>query len=1098
MPMKRTFALILFLICMTMAFAQHAGDSIDCGDRIGYSWMKGFGNTDSESVSDVAVDGSGNIYYVGSFTGTLSIDGLSVTSQGNTDFYVAKMTPEGSILWIKSGGSSAVEEGNSIDVDANGNVYVVGLSNDYTSFDGNQFPSLGEKDGFLLKLDTDGNFLFVRTIGCFNDDNAYDVVVDGSNNVIVTGYFNYALQVSTTSLFQNAKGANDTYLLKFDSEGNFLWTISYASSSHDYGRRVACDNAGNIYLAGEYKGNFNLNGTSLQSPDDLNVYIAKFNPSGAVQWAAQRGASGNDSVKAMDVTSAGDVYLAYKQSNANTYIAKYSSAGISQGTTAYPGTGTIEIADILCDSNGNTYVAGNYSGTIDFGSTASTSSGNGCDFYIIRYGSDDNVNMRIFGNQNNANYIKSIAIDYANNVVAGGGFASSITLNSDTETSNGQDDGLLIKFERYMSFGYSEIYSVGCSASNMNASIDIEGGMAPYLYYWSNGSTNETLSGVSAGTYTLTVVDSDHCYITTSLTLSAPQPPVVELPSIPTLCPRDTVSVAVNSGMSAYHWSTGADTPEISIHSQGTYSVTITTSNSCTASASFSVSQYPNLDVLPQTDYYFCPGESLVIDATGFLSYYWSNGSSSSTFTTPLEFTFWVRAYNGICFYYDTITTHKYPQPTIELGADTHFCAGDSVRVTAPDGFASYSWSNGAVGRSVWVSSDGVLTVEASDDNSCKAIDSINVGKIESPDVDLGSDTTYCTDGKVNLSSSVSYQNCSFEWNTHEHTASIGVTSSGTYWLRVTNQQGCSNADTVSINVINVPPFGLPDELDFCDDYVRLSSRNHYLSYAWNTGENSPSIDIYSSGYYSVTVTDASGCTISDNVNATKHNIIEPFFGNDTVFCGLQSRRLYLNTTYDTYEWNDGSSNPYIDISVPGYYSVSVTNVNGCTASTALRANFSDNYPEIINITSGKGLVIVEVQGGTPPYYYSADGKTWQSSNVFDNLPSAFYDIVVQDNNHCTDQMQTFLDASVGIPSFFTPNGDGFNDTWVLTGLYMYPNSKVAVYDRYGKELFTSKGAICEWDGMYGGRPLPSDSYWYVVFLGEGLPTLKGCVTIKR
>ena len=105
----------------------------------------------------------------------------------------------------------------------------------------------------------------------------------------------------------------------------------------------------------------------------------------------------------MDVTSAGDVYLAYKQSNANTYIAKYSSAGISQGTTTYPGTGTIEIADILCDSNGNTYVAGNYSGTIEFGSTASTSSGNGCDFYIIRYGSDDNVNMRIFGNQNNAN-----------------------------------------------------------------------------------------------------------------------------------------------------------------------------------------------------------------------------------------------------------------------------------------------------------------------------------------------------------------------------------------------------------------------------------------------------------------------------------------------------------------------------------------------------------------------------------------------------------------------------------------------------------------------------------------------------------------------
>lgn len=1096
--MKRTFALILFLICSAMTFAQHAGDSIDCSDRIGYSWMKGFGNTASESVADVAVDGSGNIYLTGSFSGTLSIDGNSVTSLGNTDFYVAKLSPEGSVLWFKSGGSSAVEEANAIAVDANGNVFVAGMSNESTSFEGNSYPSLGGKDGFLLKLDTDGNFVFVRTIGCFNDDNAYDVVVDGSNNVIVTGHFNYALQVSTTSLFQNAKGANDAFLVKFDNDGAFLWTIPYASSAHDYGRRVACDNAGNIYLAGEFKGTINMGGSNLQSPNDMNVYVAKFNPSGDVQWAAQRGASGDDAVKALAVTSTGDVYLAYKQSNTNPYIARYSASGTSQGTIAYSGSGTLDISDILCDINGNTYITGNYSGTIEFGSTASTSSGSGCDFFIIRYDSDGVINMRIFGNQNNANYIKSIAIDYANNVVAGGGFASSITMNSDTETSNGQDDALLIKFERYMSFGYSEISSAGCSASNMSASINVEGGIAPYMYYWSNGSTSSSLSGVSAGTYSLTVVDGDHCYITTSLTLTAPQPPVVELPSIPTLCPKDTVSVAVNSDMSAYAWSTGEHTREISIHSAGTYSVTITNSNSCTASASFSVSQYPNIDVLPQTDYYFCPNEMLTIEASGFLSYYWSNGMSSSTFTTPLEYTFWVRAFNGICYYYDTITTHKYPQPTIELGADTYFCAGDSVRVTAPDGFVSYSWSNGAEGRSVWVSIDGVLTVEASDANSCKTVDSINVGKVESPEVDLGKDTTYCTDGKVILSSSGQYQNCSFEWNTHEQTAAIGVTSSGTYWLRVTNQYGCSSVDTVTIRVINVPTFGLPDDMDFCEDYVRLSSHNHYLSYQWNTGETSAYIDIYSSGVYSVTVTDASGCTVSDEVNATKHDIIDPFIGNDTVFCGLQSRRLYLNTTYASYEWNNGTSNPYIDIAVPGYYAVSVTNTSGCTASTSLRADFSDNYPEIINITSGKGLVIVEVQGGTPPYYYSADGVTWQSSNIFDNLPSSFYDIRVQDHNHCIDVEQTYLDASVGIPSFFTPNGDGFNDTWVLTGLYMYPESKVSVYDRYGKELFSSKGAICEWDGMYGGRPLPSDSYWYVVYLGEGFPVLKGCVTIKR
>ena len=315
----------------------------------------------------------------------------------------------------------------------------------------------------------------------------------------------------------------------------------------------------------------------------------------------------------------------------------------------------------------------------------------------------------------------------------------------------------------------------------------------------------------------------------------------------------------------------------------------------------------------------------------------------------------------------------------------------------------------------------------------------------------------------------------------------------------MTNEYECSNADTVHINIISVPPIGLPDVLDYCDDYVTLAPVNSFESYQWSTGETTATIDVNYSEVFSVTVTDINGCTISDEVYAVKHNIVEPFFGNDTVFCGLESRRLHLNTTYTSYSWNNGSTNPFIDVANPGgYYSVSVTNENGCTASTSMNASFTDNYPEIKKITSGKGLVVVEVEGGVPPYYYSADGKTWQTSNIFDNLPSDFYDIMVQDNNYCIDQMQTFLDASVGIPSFFTPNNDGFNDTWIITGLYMYPDSKVAVYDRYGKQVFESKGAVCEWDGMYGGYKLPSDSYWYVVHLGSDFPALKGSVTIKR
>ncbi|MCF0206916.1 MAG: T9SS type B sorting domain-containing protein, partial [Bacteroidales bacterium] len=93
---------------------------------------------------------------------------------------------------------------------------------------------------------------------------------------------------------------------------------------------------------------------------------------------------------------------------------------------------------------------------------------------------------------------------------------------------------------------------------------------------------------------------------------------------------------------------------------------------------------------------------------------------------------------------------------------------------------------------------------------------------------------------------------------------------------------------------------------------------------------------------------------------------------------------------------------------------------------------------------------------------------------------------------------QTYLDASVGVPDFFTPNSDGYNDEWRISGLYIYPNVVITVYDRYGKVLFEHKGSDFSWDGRYHGQHLPSDTYWYVIQLDGSVPPIKGSVTIKR
>ncbi|MCF0206422.1 MAG: hypothetical protein HUK15_03240, partial [Bacteroidales bacterium] len=337
-------------------------------------------------------------------------------------------------------------------------------------------------------------------------------------------------------------------------------------------------------------------------------------------------------------------------------------------------------------------------------------------------------------------------------------------------------------------------------------------------------------------------------------------------------------------------------------------------------------------------------------EASGFLSYYWSNGSSNSTFTTPVEYTFWVRAFDGICYYYDTITTHKYPETQIILDDNAYFCENSSVVVEAPNGFQSYQWSNGTTGRTTTVNTSGYLSVVALDQNSCSSKDSVYVNEVQNPQVFLGNDTTYCTDGNV-LISPVLADEADYLWSTGETANSIAISTSGTYWLKLTNEYGCTNSDTINISVIAVPPIGLPDAISFCEDFATVSPANSFVSYEWSTGETTPSLEIWSSGVYTLTVTDVTGCTISDEVNATKLELVQPFLGNDTVFCGMTERRLYLNSSYASYLWNDSTTNPYIDVLTEGTYSVTVTGSNGCTAETSINATFTEVYPEITSIT---------------------------------------------------------------------------------------------------------------------------------------------------
>lgn len=181
-----------------------------------------------------------------------------------------------------------------------------------------------------------------------------------------------------------------------------------------------------------------------------------------------------------------------------------------------------------------------------------------------------------------------------------------------------------------------------------------------------------------------------------------------------------------------------------------------------------------------------------------------------------------------------------------------------------------------------------------------------------------------------------------------------------------------------------------------------------------------------------------------------------------------------------------GSTYLVDDLSEIGNYSVQVSNICTSDAATATVEAFyaaeSATY-SVSNYFEENQIVTISVQG-QGSYLYSIDGGDFQSSNVFVNVPSGVHDVVIHDTNGCTyiplDNILT-----IGYPHYFTPNADGYHDTWNIWALKNQPNSEIQIFDRYGKVLKSIRPSGEGWDGTFNGRDLPSTDYWFTVKFSE-------------
>ena len=474
-------------------------------------------------------------------------------------------------------------------------------------------------------------------------------------------------------------------------------------------------------------------------------------------------------------------------------------------------------------------------------------------------------------------------------------------------------------------------------------------------YQWSGGTPNSNTVTVSqAGSYTVTATDSFGCTDTETVSVaSQPAPlPIVNQPN--PICSGGTATLSVtNPVFQNYLWSNGGTGSSIAVSAAGTYTVTVTDANGCTGTAAATLAVNPSPVVVATQLPYQCNGLVELNATPGFTAYTWSNGGTTSIISVnlPGSYTVTVTDANG-CTGTAAVTAVIPPDPQVSISGNAVICQGNNTILTATAGFAVYQWSTGQGSPSISVNSTGTYFVTVSDGFGCTATASFNVTEQPAPTPVISGPTQICAGGTaVFTAAGGNFTN--YSWSNGGQTQVITVSTPGTYTLTVTDANGCTGTASVSLtdgNSLNIVISELPY---LCNGEILLDAGAGFQSYSWSNGGSVQVVTVTTGGNYSVTVTDATGCTGTGTALVNIPAPPQASISGPAQICQGETAVLTATPGFQNYQWSNGQQNPGIAVTVPGTYTVTVSDANGCTASASTSLSVNPNpQPVISGITT--------------------------------------------------------------------------------------------------------------------------------------------------
>lgn len=975
--MKRIACTLVLALCLSLQW---------CMAQQTLLWSKGISISPGNSAYglNIALDGSGNVLQGGYFSGTADFDGgpgvYTLTATGSSETFISKVDGSGNLIWVKkltgiAGSNSSLTE---MKLDASGNIYFTGYFTSTVDFDPGvgtfNMTSNGSYDVFVCKLDASGNFVWAKSVGETNLDFSGSIALDASGNVYVSGYYYNTMDFDpgpgTYTL--SAVGQKESFILKLNSAGNFVWAKSFGSLYDDTARALAIDAAGNVWSVGYF------------------ADVVDFDPGPGTYT----------------LSTGGCIYAGH--------VLKLSSAGnflMAKAFTAL--SGYMDCMSVVLDPSGNLFCSGYFNATVDFdpGPGAFNVSSTGInDAYVVKM---DDLGNLIWVKTLTGPAIEigsAVTLDSDNNVYLCGNFQGPTDFdpNAGTHTlvTAGGDDAYICKLDANGNFLCAS--AMGGTGNDFASSIKVDAAANIYItgYFQDTADFDPGLGVVSLS---VTGLNEPHLEKFTQFIAGAP---VTQ-----TLCAGSSLTLT-GMGATTYSWMPGTG---LSSTYGPSVVATPTISNTYTVIGygCLRTSTFVTLNVVPKPVFtpaaasqslYCIPDSILLQSSTSNTNavLQWRKAISSTYYSQP----FYARTPGA---YYSKVkdvvtgcadsslinvvnvqvlpnakvTSHTYVNALTPL--DTVTCYQPTVSITGASDTSGVTITWKSVANNSVFPNPVVLTAQNNlklivkrSDNGCSDSSLIVLVNQDNALPTIVTNTNNlelnCSNYTATLSANFNPPTAYGVWKSAmTYTPSNPVTTStpGKYKFEVTNPaNGCKKTDSVMVVQNNNLLLKTNSDTTVC----KLSAANlkasaigtlSGITYTWSTNQTANAIVVNPSAttYYTVNAS-GSGCSGSKVVK-----VIVP---------------------------------PDIQDSILAYRSCGENAV---------------------------GSIVVFAKGGIAPYKYSINnGLNFYTSNSFTNAPFGNYTVVIKDSLGCSRSAGVTLDAgsNLPVPKFLASTKNYKSDTLVL------------------------------------------------------------------